>query len=411
MFPTSSGERPKRVAAICLEEDRFSLAVGRGAEGRLERLDFIEETPSEGLAAGAISNPSRFADALDRLVVSLEQASNVQPFHRIVCGVHGPYVDIQFITRSFRRAHGGPITNVEVDRALRETAERASGERVLLQVLPWRYLLDGYAETPNPVGLLAQELDIEVLGVFAQRNPFSNFQGAFEELGLTGAELMLNSLASARYALTTDELENGVVYLEFAWEECRVSIYSRQRLYFHRSVLPGLDRLADELRLLDPMDAHDARLRIPKLNLLAWAADRHSAVAREFLVHLLTEVEGYLEDALGSMEQPLAVRSWVVSGLLADAHGVVPELRSRLGCPARVARPHERHRIVGHDGSAVCCLLGLLESAAAEPPSQDLTERVVTHMRRLSDRLRRGAGRRRRAPELGARLDNEGAPP
>jgi len=411
MFPTSGGERPKRVAAIALEEDRLSLAVGRAREGNLEKLDFIEETPSEGLAAGAITNPNRFADALDRLVVSLERASEVQPFHRIVCGIHGPYVDIQFITRSFQRVEGGPVAAAEIDRALRETAERASGERVLLQVLPWRYLLDGYAETHDPIGLFAKQLDLEVLGVFAQRSPFSNFQEAFEELGLGGAELMLSSLASARYSLTTDETENGVVFLEFAWEECRVSVYSRQRLYFHRSVLPGLDRLADELKLLDPMDSHDARLRMQKLNLLAWAADRHSALAREFLFHLLSEIEGYLEDALGSMEQPIAVRSWVVAGLLADAHGVIPELRSRLGCAARVARPHERHRIVGQDGSAVCALLGLLATAATDSPSGDLTERIASRFRSLSRRMRRGLGLRRPVARFGAHLDNEGAPP
>ena len=359
--------RTRRVAAVSLEEDRLSLAVGRARNQQLEKLDFIEETPSGGFRGGMISDAELFCGALDRLASSLERVAQGGGLDRIICGVHGPFIQIRFFTRSFKIPRGVPLTETEIDRSLYETAIRAGEGRVLLQVVPWRFVLDGYREAAWPVGLRADEMTVEALGVYADRAPYQDFQDALDELGLAGSDLVVSSLASGRYALTSEEREEGVVLLEFAWDECRVSVYCRSRLYLHRSTPNGLRSLADALALVVPMTPQEARRLLPTLSLENGNGDRLALAARDFLTDAVNAAKRYLDDSVKVMGSPPVTMGWVLSGLLAEAPGCPELIASLVTAPTRVARPPSRFQISGHEGSWATSIISLLDCAASEP--------------------------------------------
>ncbi len=395
MFPNrGDGARTRRVAAISFEEDHLSLAVGRAREGRLYKLDFIEETPAGGLRGGMISDVELFAGALDRLAASLERVSRGPGLDRIVCGLHGPFIQIRYYSRSFKIPLGLALTEDEINRALYDTAVEAGDGRVLLQVIPWRFVLDGYREAAWPAGLRADEMTAEALGVYADRPPFQDFQDTLEDLGLGGAELLLGSFATGRFALTPEEREAGVVLLEFAWDECRVSVYCRSKLYLYRTTDRGLRDLADRLALVMPMTPQDARRLMPNLSLREDDDDRLALAMRGFLSETVEAAEHFLSDSISVMANPPFGLSWVLSGLLPEAPGVVEWVASRVGAAARVAQSPAAFRISGHDGPRACGLVSLLQYAAGEPeccrPSPG--RRAVSKLRyfpaRLADRFR-----------------------
>jgi cell division ATPase FtsA len=379
------------VAGLLLEEDRLLLGVGRARGGRLQTVDFVEEVPSAGLRRGGITDAGLFADALDRLVQTLEEVTRSSPLHRIVCGVHGPLAEIQFLTRSVEVPEGHPLTEEEVDLLLHETAERAAEGRVLLQVMPWGYVLDQHRETDRPWGLRAQTITLEALGVYADRAPFADFQEVFEELGLRGAELVLASIAASRTCLTPDERRDGVVLVEFAWDECRVSVFSRDRLYLHRATEAGLGALAEELALAMGMSPADARALIPRLRFDRKMDDALFQVGRRFLAETLDAAQRFLDESLRGMQRPPSVMGWVLTGLLADAAGTPAFAARHLGCTARTAHPGAAFRIPGHEGSQVTALMGLLDCAAGEVPRlrRPLRPRALDRMGTLSTRLMR----------------------
>ena len=53
-----------------------------------------------------ITDAELFSDALDRLATSLETFAGAHGLDRVVCGIHGPFVEIQYLTRSFRLPAG-----------------------------------------------------------------------------------------------------------------------------------------------------------------------------------------------------------------------------------------------------------------------------------------------------------------
>lgn len=380
--------RPRRVAAIALEEDRLSLAVGRARGSALETLDFIEEKPSAGLRRGMVADSELFSDALDHLVLSLERVSRAHEISRIVCGVHGPFIDIRYLTREFELPSSEPLSRDEVRRILHETALRGAEGRVLLHVMPWRFLLDGYRETPKPAGLRAEKLRVEALGVYGDEAPMSDFEDVLDELGLAGADLALTSLATAKVALTVEERQRGVVLVELAWEDCRISVYRRDRLYLQRTTNAGLETLAESICRLVRLTPIEARRMIPTLSLHD-ADDPLSKMARRFLLSVLAEAKRFLAESLSVMGQPPAVVGWVLSGLLADAEGAARVAGKDVGAAVRVARPPERFRIAGHDDSGTCSLIGLLECAAGERSVRPVGPglRAVARVRSLPTRL------------------------
>jgi cell division ATPase FtsA len=380
--------RPRRVAAIALEEDRLSLAVGRARGPVLEKLDFIEEKPSAGLARGMVADAELFSDALDHLVTSLERVSRSHDLSRIVCGVHGPFIDIRYLERDFELSPGEPLDAEELRRLLHETAERGDEDGVLLHVMPWRFLLDGYRETPRPAGLRGERLRVDVLGVYGDESPVSDFEDVFDELGLTGADLALTSLATAKAALGETERERGVVLVELAWEDCRISVYRRDRLYLHRATAAGLQTLAESICRLVRMTPIEARRLIPTLSLLD-TDDPLSKMSRRFLESVLAEAKRFLAESLSVMGEPPEAVGWVLTGLLADAEGADRVARKYVGAQVRVARPKEAFRIPGHDDSAACALVGLLECAASERSVRrsGAGRRAVEQVRDLPRRL------------------------
>lgn len=363
--PTES----RRVAGLLFEEDRLLLGVGRARGARLATLDFVEEVPSAGLRRGCITDAELFADALDHLVVTLENVTQATPLHRIVCGVHGPFAEIQFLAREADVPPDAPLTEDDVQHLLHETAQRAAEDRVLLQVMPWRYLLDTHRETDRPWGLRARTLTLEALGVYADRAPFGDFQEVFDELGLRGAELVLASIAASRTCLTAEERRDGVVLVEFAWDECRISVYSRERLYLHRATDRGLHALAEELALAMRTSPADARAMIPRLRFDQKMDDALFQVGRRFLTETLDAASRYLEESLQGMQKPPSVMGWVLAGLLADASHAPAFAAKHLGCPVRTATPPPDMDIPGqHGGSTTTALLGLLDCAAGDAP-------------------------------------------
>jgi cell division ATPase FtsA len=380
---------PQRVAAISIAEDRLALAVGRARSGGLERLDFIEETPSAGIRRGMISDAERFSDALDRLAGSLEKVSRATRLSRIICGVHGPFVEIQFLTRSFRFPRGVPIAEEDLQHALHETGRLEAAGRVLLQMMPWRFVLDGYRESDRPIGLRAEELGVEALGVYADQGPFQDFQEVFEELGLGGAELAMSSLATARHALTPEEQEGETVLLEFAWDECRLSLYGRSRLYLHECFRPGLSALADALSLEIPMTPPEARRLMRTLDLGDAEADRRAALARDFVEDVVGTARTRLAEGLAAMRASERSLLWVLTGLVSEASGVEPLVAALVGANVRVAAAAPSFRIGGFEDSLTCSLVGLLDCAASEPTYSQLgpARRAVERVKRFPARI------------------------
>ncbi len=384
-------ERSRKIAALTFDEDKLTLAVGRAREGRLATLDFVEQTESAGLRGGTVADAAAFADALDRLVTSLERVSATQPLDRIVCGVHGSFIEIQFLTRSCELPPGGPLTDDDVARLVHDTARRAADDRALLQVLPWRFVLDEYRETDNPVGLRGDVLGIEALGIYAQSAPYADYQDVFDELGLTGAELVLGSVAAAPFALTDYERRQGTAHLEIAWDASRLSVFSDRRLYYHRSIEPGFSALASALALEVPMTPDEARRRVPTMP-VSPAGDPLSRIVADFIDDTLQAARRALDNTWAGLEHPPTIGGWVIAGVPAEAPGATERAERVARTSVRRARVPDAFAPAAHDDSTLVGLLGLLDCAAAGVPASGSVRARVRGVRdwprRVWERLR-----------------------
>ena len=179
-----------------------------------------------------------------------------------------------------------------------------------------------------------------------------------------------------------------MVLLEFAWNSCRVSLYSRGRLYLHRTTDIGLADLAQELALTAPMTPQEARRLMPELRVDGEGDGLFAPPMTRFLSEVLREARRLIEESLNAMEHPPPVMGWVLAGSLADAAGVTAWTAEEIQLPVRLARPAPEFRIAGYDHSSVVGLLGLLHSAAGEPgpASVPIGHRAIDRVRAMPRR-------------------------
>lgn len=391
MLARPEPNRRRRLAALCLEGDRLSLAVGRARDQFLDTVDFIEETPSVGLDRGMIVDTELFTDALDHLAQTLEQITRAQGMDRIVCGVHGPFVHIQLLTRAFRIPGGGPLSPAEVRAMVRDLALKAADDRALLHVMPWRYVIDDLRESVSPKGLRGDRLRIEALGAFADRSPLEDVTDVLDELGLGGSEIVVTPLAAARFVLSDAERREGVVWVDFAWDETRVSVYRKRRLYLYRTIEGGVSRLVTRMARHVPDVPSELRRHVRKVDVVDSPDASPGGEARAFLRAELEEARAFVEESRASAMSGARPPTWVLSGALADARAVEEAAARVVTGPVRVASLPESLRMREHEDSASTILVGLLAAAAREPAFSPpgVTSRAWTRLWHVPRRILR----------------------
>ena len=269
--------------------------------------------------------------------------------------------------------------------------------RMVLHAQPAHYTLDGAHGVPNPKGLHAERLAVDIHVMLADGAPIRNLTETVQNAHLEVEAVVGSPVAAGHACLTPEERELGVALVEFGAEVTTVSVYAAGML-LGMQVIPfgsgditdavasafGIRRYqAERLKCMSGSaiaSPADHREMIPVNGpgedpggRLARGADEHNRIARAELVSIVTDRLGIITTEIGKALKSMGFTGAqggqvVLTGGGAELHGVAEFMQGALGRPVRIGKPPALQGLPeAHATPGFATLAGLCLYAADDP--------------------------------------------
>lgn len=235
-----------------------TLIASQDAAGGVRVLGY-DVTASRGVKKGLIVDIDEVIKVING---SLERAEKMagRPVDTAFIAVGGPH--IQSINSHGIVAVTGQnnsITQSDVERVI-EAAKAVSlpNNRVIIDVSPREFILDGQPGVTNPVGMSAVRLEVITHIITASTTHLSNTQKVFQSLGVRSLGYVFSGLASAESVLTETEKELGVVLVDIGGGKTDIAVFNEGSLAFSSSLSIGARHITNDIAAGTQVTLEDA---------------------------------------------------------------------------------------------------------------------------------------------------------
>lgn len=270
--------------------------------------------------------------------------------------------------------------------------------RMVLHAQPAHYTLDGAHGVPNPKGLHAERLAVDIHVMLADGAPVRNITEAVQNAHLEVEAVVGSPIASGHACLTPEERELGVALIEFGAEVTTVSVYAAGMLLGMQVMGFGSGDITDAIASAFGIRRYQAeRLKCMSGSANATPADhremipvnapgdpegagpiaRHAddknRIPRAELISVITQQLGHFTEEVGKALKSMGFtgqrgQQVVLTGGGAQLPGLADFAQAALGRPVRIGSPPTMLGLPpGHATPSSSTLAGLVLYAAADP--------------------------------------------
>lgn len=204
--------------------------------------------PSRGVKKGNIVNIETAVVSVRQAVERAEQMSGHDlRGAEVYVGISGNHIK-GFNSPGIVNMNGREITEAHV----REVIEAAQAVKIpdnqeILHVLPIEYMVDDQTGLQSPVGMSGIRLVANVHIVTADSMRIHNLTVCCQQAGLRVAAIVLESIASSRAVLSSEEMEYGVALLDIGAGTTDLAIFNDGSIRHTREVPLGGHNLTNDL--------------------------------------------------------------------------------------------------------------------------------------------------------------------
>ncbi len=142
------------------------------------------------------------------------------------------------------------ITSKDVERVLGSLANvEVPEDRQVIDIVPRQFIVDGYDEIIDPVGMIGARLEVEADVVVGKITSVQNIVKSMERAGLKVDGLIVEALATGEMALSQDEKEMGVVLIDVGGGITDISVYKNKNMIFNDSLPVGGDHITSDVSI------------------------------------------------------------------------------------------------------------------------------------------------------------------
>jgi cell division protein FtsA len=201
-----------------------------------------------GLKKGVIVDIDSTAASIKSSVEEAEANANMRVGSAYV-NIHGMHVNV-INNRSFLSINGREITQRDVDTVLHDVRDIDIPEdRQLIDIIPRQYIIDGYDEIIDPVGMIGTGLEIDADIITGKITSVQNIIKSMERAGIQIDGIVAEAFATGEISLTQDERDIGVVLLDVGGSVTDVSVYQGKRLVFYDTIPVGGDHITNDIAI------------------------------------------------------------------------------------------------------------------------------------------------------------------
>lgn len=269
--------------------------------------------------------------------------------------------------------------------------------RTVLHAQPAHYTLDGAHGVPNPKGLHAERLAVDIHVMLADGAPVRNLREAVQNAHLDVETVVGSPIAAGHACLTPEERELGVALVEFGAEVTTVSVYAAGMLLGMQVIQYGSGDITDAIAsafgirryqaerlkcmsgsaIASPAD-HREMIPVnapgdPEGGPVARHADDKNRIPRAELISVITQQLGFFTEEVSKSLKSMGFvgqtgQQVVLTGGGAQLPGLADYAQAALGRPVRIGSPPTMVGLPpGHATPSSTTLVGLVLFAAADP--------------------------------------------
>lgn len=223
-----------------------------GQTSRSNHIDVLGygSAPCSGVKKGIIVDIEGTAQAIRQAIEQAEQTANLN--------VNSAYVNITGSNVSIIESSGhteipnnqSEINYSDLERVLKSAKDvDIPSDKKAIDIVPYQYIIDGYDQIVDPVGMIGTNLQIDCQIVAGSVTSVQNLVKAVEKAGYYVDGIIIESVAAGEVVLTPDEKELGVLLLDVGAGVTDVSIFKGKRLIFYDSIPIGGDHITNDIAI------------------------------------------------------------------------------------------------------------------------------------------------------------------
>lgn len=213
----------------------------------------------KGVKKGVIVDIDATVEAIKTAVEMAEQMSNIKIKSTFV-NIKGGYttlIDNRGVIAVSREDK--EITNEDVARVIQAAKVVAlPPDKEIIDIIPQQYIVDGYDEIRDPVGMVGVRLEVDAKLVAASMTNVQNIIRTVQKSGLNVDGIVLEPLATSTIVLNDDERELGVALVDVGAETMDISVFRNKTLVFSKLIPVGGNHITSDISLICKITFSDA---------------------------------------------------------------------------------------------------------------------------------------------------------
>ncbi len=239
------------VVGLDIGTTKVCAVVGERDESGNLSIVGVGVAPSQGLRRGVVINIESTMQAVTQAVDAAEMMSG-REIQGVFTGIAGAHIEginsrgVVAVTGKGREIDKGDVKRV-IDAA---KAIVIPMDREVLHVIPQEFIVDDQGGVKNPLDMIGIRLEAEVHIITGSVTSAQNLLKCVNRAGFRVNDIVLESLASSRAVLSSDEKELGVLLIDLGGGTTDVLVYLDGAPY-HTGVVPvGGEQVTSDLSIM-----------------------------------------------------------------------------------------------------------------------------------------------------------------
>ena len=245
--------------AVDIGSSKVVTVVARvGSEGELKVLG-TGIAPSQGMQKGCIDNIEEVKGAVRSSVEEAQRyvGKGYNPSaYVVVSGGHIYSTNVKDVMD--HPTDLGSISSADIHQFIQSSFPALGEGQEILHIIPIGYSVDGLSGVRNPIGLHANQVELEAHVAIGDATILKNTVNAVESSRLPVNSLVLHSLASAEATLTADERELGVLLIDIGSGTTDVTVFQHGAPWYSTVLPVGGSQLTRDLAVAERVPFHVA---------------------------------------------------------------------------------------------------------------------------------------------------------
>jgi len=236
------------IAALDIGTSKVCCVIGQVNKNKDIQIIGIGVSPCNGLKKGIIVDIDNTVQSIKNAVASAQHMANLKLSSVFVniAGGHTSLVRNRGIIAVSREDR--EITLEDVDRVIQAAKVIAvSNDKEIIDVIPLQFIVDGYDEIKDPVGMIGVRLEVDANVVIGTSTSIHNIIRSVEKAGLKPEGIILDPIASSEAVLMPDEKELGVALLDIGAGVSDIAVFKDGNLIYSSLLPVGGDHITNDI--------------------------------------------------------------------------------------------------------------------------------------------------------------------